>query len=146
MKFAGPILFLILCSPLFAGGAQLTEAEVKFASDHPRTTYREVRDITAMAEALRRELSLRNSYSFSRGWWVWDRLRARYIDGGRRDRNELLILQAVFRALILDWHAKLEKQGEEELMFIFFVTTAPGSKVERKLPDGATLKLSLIHI
>ncbi|HBM76566.1 MAG TPA: hypothetical protein DD438_00535 [Verrucomicrobiales bacterium] len=140
MKFAGAILFLILYSPFFAGGAQLSEAEVKLASNHPRTTYQEVRDITAMAEALRRELSLRNSYSFSRGWWVWDRLRARYIDGGRRDRNELLILQAVFRALILDWHAKLEKQGEEELMFIFFVTTAPGSKVERKLPDGAVLK------
>ena len=140
MKAAGLVLIAFLCIPFTTQGSPLTEEELELASGHPRPTYQEVIDIKTMADALRRELSLRKGYSFSRGWWIWDRLRARYVDGGRRDQKELLILQAVFRALILDWHAKLEKKGEEDLMFIFFVTTAPGSKVERKLPDGAALK------
>ena len=140
MKFAGLILFSLLYSSLPASALKLTASQMELAAGHPRPSYEEVPDIIAMAEALRDELSQRKSYSFSRGWWVWDRLRARYVDGNRRNRNELLILQAVFRALILDWHAKLEEKGEEELMFIFFVTTAPGSKVERQLPDGAVLK------
>ena len=140
MKFAGLILFSLLYSSLPGSALKLTASQMELSAGHPRPSYEEVPDIIAMAEALRDELSQRKSYSFSRGWWVWDRLRARYVDGNRRNRNELLILQAVFRALILDWHAKLETNGEEELMFIFFVTTAPGSKVERQLPDGAVLK------
>ena len=140
MKVVCCLLVALLCSSFSMEASPLTEEEIQLASGHPRPSYQEVDDIGAMASALRRELSLRQQYSFSRGWWVWDRLRARYTDGGRRDRNELVILQAVFRALILDWHAKLEAEGEEDLMFIFFVTTAPGSKVERKLPDGAVLK------
>ena len=129
MKAAGLVLIAFLCIPFTTRGSPLTEEELELASGHPRPTYQEVIDIKTMADALRRELSLRKGYSFSRGWWIWDRLRARYVDGGRRDQKELLILQTVFRALILDWHAKLEKKGEEDLMFIFFVTTAPGSKV-----------------
>ena len=39
MKFAGAILFLILYSPFFAGGAQLSEAEVKLASNHQMYFY-----------------------------------------------------------------------------------------------------------
>ena len=70
MKFAGFILLVLFGNSLLAGAAQLTEAEVKLSSGHPRTSYREVPNITAMAEALRRELSLRSTYSFSRGWWV----------------------------------------------------------------------------
>jgi hypothetical protein len=106
---------------------------------HPRPSYAGVENIDAMAAALRSSLGKQERYSFSRSWWDWDRLRARYVDGGRRNQNELLILQAVFRALILDWHTQLEAKGEGDLMFIYFVTTAPGSKTERKLPDGATL-------
>ena len=120
-------------------GAQLTEAEKQLAAGHPRASYTGVTNIDAMAAALRKELSQRDRYSFSRGWWMWDRLRARYVDEGRRNKNELKILQAVFRALILDWHARLEETGEGDRMYIFFVTTAPGSKTERKLPGGTTL-------
>ena len=132
------IATLLAASPARAAG--LSEIEKQLASGHPRASYTDVPDIQAMANALRKELSQRERYSFSRGWWIWDRLRARYVDNGRRNRKELLLLQAVFRALILDWHARLESIGEEDLMFIYFVTTAPGSKTERKLPDGAILK------
>ena len=132
------IATLLAASPARAAG--LSEIEKQLASGHPRASYTDVPDIQAMAKALRKELSQRERYSFSRGWWIWDRLRARYVDNGRRNRKELLILQAVFRALILDWHARLESIGEEDLMFIYFVTTAPGSKTERKLPDGEILK------
>ncbi|GIT12701.1 MAG: hypothetical protein CM1200mP34_1070 [Verrucomicrobiales bacterium] len=40
-------------------------------------------------------------YSFSRGWWKWDRLRQRYVTAvAGRERHS--ILRAVFRPLILD--------------------------------------------
>jgi hypothetical protein len=99
---------------------------------HPRPSYEDVEDIDAMATALQKSLASRNSYSFSRGWWGWDRLRCRYVDGGRKSGNELKILAAVFRGLILDWHAKLEAKDEGDLMFIFYTTTS-GDKVKRKL-------------
>ena len=86
---------------------------------HPRPSYEDVEDIDAMATALQKSLASRNSYSFSRGWWGWDRLRCRYVDGGRKSGNKLKILAAVFRGLILDWHAKLEAKDEGDLMFIF---------------------------
>ena len=139
MRVPGIVFIATLLASFPIRAAALTEAERQLAANHPRPGYEEVADIRAMADALRKELSQRERYSFSRGWWTWDRLRARYVDGGRRNQNELLILQAVFRALILDWHSKLESKGEGDLMFIYFVTTAPGSKTERKLPDGATL-------
>ncbi len=133
------LLWLISSHP----GAGLTEAEKQLAAGHPRADYTGIENIDVMAAALRKELSQRQRYSFSRGWWMWDRLRARFVDEGRRNTNELKILQAVFRALILDWHARLEARGEGDRMFIFFVTTAPGSKTERKLPDGAILTRDL---
>lgn len=135
MRFLLPLLFLFSVS---FTSAELTEAEKQLASGHPRPSYAEVEDIEAMAAALRKQLANQKRYSYSRGWWMWDRLRARYVDGGRKDQNELLILQAVFSALILDWHAKLEAKGEGDLMFIFF-TTAPGNKTERKI-EGRSLK------
>lgn len=130
-------VILALVNPLH--GAGLTETEKLLAAGHPRADYTAVENIDAMAAALRKELSQRQRYSFSRGWWMWDRLRARYVDEGRRNTNELKILQAAFRALILDWHARLEARGEGDRMFIFFVTNAPGSKTERELPDGTVL-------
>jgi hypothetical protein len=139
MRIPDLVLLATVLALFPARGAALTESERQLAAGHPRPGYEEVTDIKAMAAALRKDLSQRERYSFSRGWWTWDRLRARYVDGGRRNQNELLILQAVFRALILDWHSKLEATGEGDLLFIYFVTTAPGSKTERKLPDGATL-------
>ncbi len=102
MRVSGIVLIAALLALFPAWGAALTESERQLAVGHPRPGYEEVTDIKAMAAALRKDLSQRERYSFSRGWWTWDRLRARYVDGGRKNQNELLILQAVFRALILD--------------------------------------------
>ena len=126
-------LFSVICGLSIAG-----KNEDLFAG-HPRPSYAGVENIDAMAVALRASLGKQERYSFSRSWWAWDRLRARYVDGGRRDKGALKILHAAFCALMLDWHAKLEAKGEGDLMYIYFVTTAPGSKTERKLPDGAPL-------
>ncbi|MDG2385647.1 MAG: hypothetical protein P8N76_28515 [Pirellulaceae bacterium] len=111
---------------------------------HPRPSYDNVKDIDAMAAALRKSLAERSSYSFSRGWWNWDRLRCRYVDGGRKSENELKILAAVFRGLILDWHAKLEAKGEGDLLYIFF-TTVSGDKRERVLDVDSRTLLRDVH-
>ncbi len=113
----------------------VTESEREFASGHPRPSYAGVGDIDAMASALRKQMAGMERQSFSRSWWKWDRLRARYVDGGRVRKNELKILDAVFRAWIFDWHDKLVAKGEGDLFYIFFVTTAPGNKTVRKLGD-----------
>jgi len=94
---------------------------------HPRESYENVKDIDTMETALRESLAGQTRYSFSRGWWGWDRLRCRYVDGGRTDKNTLRILRAVFRGLILDWQKKLKAKGEGDLFYIFF-STAPGNK------------------
>jgi len=39
----------------------------------PRASYESVKDIDAMETALRESLAKCRSYSFSRGWWEWDR-------------------------------------------------------------------------
>ena len=107
-------------------------ADDSLLTGHPRFSYQDVSDIDAMEDALRQQLSSQSRYSFSRGWWKWDRLRARYVDGGRRDENSLRILRAVFRGLILDWHRQLEERGEGDLLYLFF-TTNRGDKTLRKL-------------
>ena len=106
---------------------------------HPRFSYEDVENIAEMEEALRKSLVAHERYSFSRSWWKWDRLRARFVDGGRKDRNALRILRAVLRGLILDWYAKAEAKGEGDMFYIFF-TTNSGNKVSRKAEDGRTLK------
>ncbi len=106
---------------------------------HPRLDYLNVKDIHKMEKELRSSLGALERYSFSRGWWKWDRLRARYVDGGRKDKNALRILRAVFRALILDWQTRCEQRGEGDLFYIYF-TTNSGNKVQRQSTDGRTLK------
>ena len=115
-----------------------TTAAAAESQHHPRESYHNVAKIDVLAAKLRRELRQLPRYSFSRGWWKWDRLRCRYVDGGRRDRNSLVILQAVFRGLVLDWHAKLVQRGEGDLFYLFY-TTRSGTKVARKASDGRTL-------
>ena len=126
--------------------ASSVEAQEKedILAGHPRPSYDDVTNIDAMEKALRESLAARGSYSFSRGWWGWDRLRARYVDGGRKDANSLRILRAVFRGLILDWHAKLQAKGEGDLLYIFF-TTLRGDKRERVLDVGGRTVLRDLH-
>ncbi len=114
------------------GILQTADADEDLLSGHPRESYRNVIDIGAMEEALRESLAAHDRYSFSRSWWQWDRLRCRYVDGDRKDRNALKILRAVFRGLILDWHRRLQAKGEGDLLYIFF-TTVKGDKKERIL-------------
>ena len=124
---------ILLTFPLIAIGSDDP------AEGHPRPSYDDVDDIDAMARALRESLAAQKTYSFSRAWWAWDRLRCRYVDSGRTNANELKVLAAAFRGLILDWHEKLEAKGEGDLLYLFH-TTQRGDKRERVLEvDGRTL-------
>ena len=96
-----------------------TPAEKEVLADHPRASYEDVEDIDAMAERIRRA---RPGQSWSREWWCWDRLLTRYIDHGRKDRNALKILRAVFVGGILDRYRALEAKGEGDLLHILFLT------------------------
>ena len=111
---------------------------------HPRPSYSNVKDIDEMAASLRVSLAGQERYSFSRSWWQWDRLRCRYVDGGRQDEHALKILRAAFRGLILDWHRKLEAQGEGDLLYLFF-TTVKGDKNERVLDIENRTLLRDVH-
>ena len=135
--------FLLVVACILAADASIAE-EQDWLSGHPRPSYENVQNIDAMAAALRKSLAASERYSFSRSWWKWDRLRCRYVDQGRTDENSLKILQAVFRGLILDWHQKLEAQGEGDLMYIFF-TTMKGDKRERVLEVGSRTLLRDLH-
>jgi len=128
------LLGILLISRFPAGEIQASELLV----GHPRFSYEGVENIAEMEEALRKSLVAHERYSFSRSWWKWDRLRARYVDGSRKDGNALRILRAVLRGLILDWHAKAEAKSEGDMFYIFF-TTNSGNKVARKAEDGRTL-------
>ena len=115
MKWLTATILLGVLSPLWA--------HEDVISDHPRASYDNVEDIDAMASALRLHLASQERYSFSRSWWQWDRLRHRFVDGGRKNLKELKILQAVFRALILDWHTKLTERGEGDRLYLFGTTS-----------------------
>ena len=82
------ILFATLISP--SGRAENED----LLAGHPRESYANVENIDAMEKALRASMADKEKYSFSRSWWIWDRLRARYVDGGRKDKNALRILRA----------------------------------------------------
>ena len=107
------------------------EGNEELMSLHPQHSYADVENIDNLEETLRNMLVKEEKYSFSRGWWSWDRLRQRYVDSERKEENSLRILRGVFRGLIIDWHAKLEAKGEGDLMYILF-TTNSGDKMTRK--------------
>ena len=67
-------LHLGLVLSLVATLAGTAKAE-DLLTDHPRPSYEDVEDSDAMAEDLRKSLANKDTYSFSRGWWAWDRLR-----------------------------------------------------------------------
>lgn len=107
-------------------------SEENILSGHPRESYSDVKNIDKMEAALRDSLASIERHSFSRGWWVWDRLRCRYVDGGRKDSSALRVLRAVFRGLLLDRHKKLEEKGEGDLLYIFY-TSLIGDRKESTL-------------
>ena len=107
-------------------------SEENILSGHPRESYSDVKNIDKMEAALRDSLASIERHSFSRGWWVWDRLRCRYVDGGRKDSSALRVLRAVFRGLLLDRHKKLDEKGEGDLLYIFY-TSLTGDRKESTL-------------
>ncbi|MEE3373039.1 MAG: hypothetical protein VX346_27145 [Planctomycetota bacterium] len=133
----------VVCLALL-GVCGWAEGQQALLSGHPRETYRDVEEIDAMEEALRSSLATRQRYSFSRSWWKWDRLRCRYVDGGRVDVNALKILRAVFRGLVLDWHARLQSRGEGDLLYLFF-TTLKGDRNEKVLAVEDRVLLRDVH-
>ena len=78
------------------------------AKDHPRPSYDDVKDIEAMALALRE-----SKPAIQRGAWEWDRLLSRYLDGGRKEKNVIVILQAYFRSI-------LDREGKGDRYKSFF--------------------------
>jgi hypothetical protein len=122
-----PIVMIVLSPPSQSKAAEQSEDVL---AGHPRFSYEAVEGIDAMETALRESLTRQTRYSFSRGWWQWDRLRCRYVDGGRKDENALKVLRAVFRGLILDRHAALQAKGEGDLLYIFFTTLRGGQREE----------------
>ena len=78
------------------------------AANQPRPSYANVPDIHAMAKAVRQ-----SQPAAQRGAWEWDRLLSRYVDGGRQERNAIIILQAYFRSI-------LDRQGKGERYDTFF--------------------------
>ena len=128
----------IACVGLALVSAQAKQ-DVNLLAIHPQYSYADVENIGELEGALREALGNLGGYSFSRGWWKWDRLRQRYVDGGRKEDNSTRSLRGVFRGLILDWYAKLEADGEEDMFYIYF-TTNSGDKPKRNSADGRTLR------
>ena len=122
--------FAILIGVFFNNDCLFSEENI--LSGHPRESYSDVKNIDEMEAALRDSLASIERHSFSRGWWVWDRLRCRYVDGGRKDSSALRVLRAVFRGLLLDRHKKLEEKGEGDLLYIFY-TSLTGDRKESTL-------------
>ena len=91
-------------------------AQDELLTGHPRESYHDVADIDAMEKAVREHFAAMERYSFSRSWWQWDRLRARFVDHGRKDVNALKILRAVFRGLIMDRHIKTSRSTARSSM------------------------------
>ena len=116
---------------LFSFG-ELFADENSLLSGHPRESYMDVKNIDEMEDALRKTMATVEKHSFSRGWWGWDRLRCRYVDGGRKDEGALKVLRAVFRGLILDRHQKLKEKGEGDLLYLYY-TTLTGDRKESVL-------------
>ena len=76
------------------------EANEELMSQHPQHSYTDVENIEDLEEVLRKALVNEEKYSFSRGWWRWDRLRQRYVDSGRKEENSLRILRDFLYPLI----------------------------------------------
>jgi len=106
---------------------------------HPRVSYENVKDIDAMAAALRQSLAKARTYSYSRAWWKWDRLRCRYVDHGRKDANALKVLNAVFQGALLDRYRALQARGEGDLLYIFFTTLRSGKREDVLVINGRKL-------
>lgn len=111
-------IFLLTASYLFLPSLAVA-ADARQSVLIPRTSYENIIDIDSEAGAIRKTA---HGFSFSRSWWRWDRLLTRYQDNGCKDKNALKILRAVFLGGILDRYRELERKGEADLFYIFYVS------------------------
>ncbi|NIP93493.1 MAG: hypothetical protein GWO24_08580, partial [Akkermansiaceae bacterium] len=142
-----PWLFRAASIPVLTIGLSIATAQDSdpdLLAGHPRESYRGVENLDAMEAALRKSMADQERHSFSRSWWRWDRLRCRYVDGGRVDEGALRILRAVFRGLILDRHRRLEAKGEGDLLYLFH-TTLTGDRKESVLEVEGRRILRDVH-
>ncbi len=93
------------------------------STGHPRPSYADCSEeqIDAQAAAVRKSRP-----TMHRGGWEWDRLLTRYVDGGRKDKNELEILRAYFMSM-LDRYEEAKKAGNGETFTIFYNHKSWGS-------------------
>ncbi len=94
-------------------------------SSHPRPSYSQYSDeeIKTLAEAVRESRP-----SMHRGGWEWDRLLTRYIDSGRKDKNELLILRAYFLSMV-DRYEESKKTGNPLTIFYNHKSWGSGGRI-----------------
>lgn len=99
------ILSLVLLPALTSAG------DLQFS--HPLPSYAHYNDleITTLADQVRS-----SNPTIHRGGWEWDRLLCRFIDGGRKEQNELRILKAYFMS-ILDRYDQATEKGEQFTLF-----------------------------
>ena len=71
------------------------EPTIGVADGHPWPSCDDVEDIHEVAAAIRA-----SQPAMQRGAWEWDRLLSRYIDGGRKEGNARIVLQAYFRSIL----------------------------------------------
>ena len=90
----------------------LTHAgDIPFSHPLPSYAHYDDLEISALAEQVRR-----SNPTIHRGGWAWDRLLCRFVDGGRKQKNELQILKAYFMS-ILDRYDEAAAVGETFTLF-----------------------------
>ena len=103
------LCLVLITSPLAAQDKESRGPE----TDHPRPSYAHYskEEIKVLADAVRSSRP-----TMHRGGWEWDRLLTRYIDSGRKDHNELIILRAYFLSM-LDRYNEAQAKGEPFTIF-----------------------------
>ena len=107
----------------FAFGLLLGAEEQDPAAGHPRPSYEQYsgEEIEALAAAVRKSRP-----QMHRGGWEWDRLLSRFIDGGRRQENELRIIRAYFLS-ILDRYRESKQDEKTPTLTLFYNHKSWGS-------------------
>ncbi|HBO50671.1 MAG TPA: hypothetical protein DD471_01705, partial [Planctomycetes bacterium] len=107
----------------FSSGLQLGAEEQDAADGHPRPSYEQYsgEEIDVLAAAVRKSRP-----TMHRGGWEWDRLLSRFIDGGRRQKNELKIIQAYFLS-ILDRYRESKQAEKGPILTLFYNHRSWGS-------------------
>ena len=107
----------------FSSGLPLGAEEQDAAAGHPRPSYEQYsgEEIDVLTAAVRKSRP-----TMHRGGWEWDRLLSRFIDGGRRQKNELKIIHAYFLS-ILDRYRESKQAEKGPILTLFYNHRSWGS-------------------